>query len=147
MTASGTVETDSAAGEGRYRVVLPALAIVAITLVAYVPAIRGGFIWDDPDYVLNNEHLRTVEGLGRIWIPRNTPQFYPLTFTSFWIEYHFWDEKPFGYHVINVFLHAISSVLVWRLLRSIGVPGAWCCAAVFAVHPVHVESVPSSLRR
>lgn len=110
--------------------------------VVYVPAMRGGFVWDDNDYVTENRTLRSLDGLGRIWSDiRATPQYYPLVFTSFWLEYRLWDSRPAGYHVVNILFHATSAVLLWFVLRRLAVPGAWFAAAVFAVHPVHVESV------
>ncbi len=117
-------------------------ALVAITLVAYLPALGNGFIWDDNDYVTQNLVLRSLDGLGRLWLePQSVPQYYPVTFTSFWLEYHLWGLQPFGYHLINILLHGTSAVLLWQVLRRIGVGGAWMVAALFAVHPMQVESV------
>ena len=117
-------------------------AILALAALAYIPAVGGGFIWDDDYYVTENPTLRTADGLRAIWTdPGATPQYYPLTHTSFWIEYRLWGLEPAGYHVVNVLLHALAAVVLWRLLHALGVPGAWLAAAVFAVHPVHVESV------
>jgi hypothetical protein len=116
--------------------------IVLITLVAYIPALQGGFIWDDDAYVTQNPTLRSVEGLARIWLePRSNPQYYPLVFTSFWAEYHLWGLNPVGYHVVNALLHGLAAVALWLLLKCLKVPGALLAAAVFALHPVHVESV------
>lgn len=113
-----------------------------LTLVAYLPALGNGFIWDDDDYVTANPTLRSLGGLWRIWFePGAVPQYYPLTFTSLWIDYHLGGLEPFGYHLVNVLLHAANAVLVWRALLRLAVPGAWLAAALFAVHPVHVESV------
>ena len=123
--------------------ILSALALMVLTFVAYWPAIQdGGFIWDDDDYVTANKTLRDVDGLKDIWLsPQTTPQYYPLVHTGFWIEYRLWGLDPTGYHVTNVLLHALGSVLLWRLLRRLAVPGAWLAAGLFALHPVHVESV------
>jgi len=63
-------------------------AVVIAVIVAYLPAIDAGFIWDDDDYVTENVTLRSVDGLRRIWAdPSATPQYYPLVHTSFWIEH------------------------------------------------------------
>lgn len=119
-----------------------AFALIAITGLAYLPTLWAGFIWDDDDYVVENASLRDTVGLVRIWTdPQATPQYYPLVHTTFWIEHRLWGLNPIGYHVSNVLLHALSVVCLWRLLQRWQVPGAWLCAAVFAVHPVHVESV------
>ncbi len=121
---------------------LGASLLIAITLAAYLPAINGGFIWDDDDYVTENATLRSLEGLKSIWLdPSATPQYYPLVHSSFWIEYQLWGLHPLGYHLVNVLIHAINAILLWRILKWFGVPGAWFAALVFAIHPVHVESV------
>ena len=117
-------------------------ALVVATLVAYAPVVLCGVIWDDNEYVFQNEMLRSLTGLGQIWLVGGaTPQYYPLVFTSFWLEYRLWGLDPLGYHVINVLLHGTSALLLWRVLRHLGLRSAWLVAAVFALHPVHVESV------
>lgn len=122
-----------------------AAVILAAVVVAYIPVFDCGFIWDDPEYVLHNDTLKTVEGLEKIWFSPgqrdSTPQYYPLVFTSLWIEYQIWDDQATGYHVVNVLLHAFSAILLWIVLRRLAVPAAWTAAAVFALHPVCVESV------
>jgi Flp pilus assembly protein TadD len=117
-------------------------ALVGLTVLAYVPALSGGFIWDDDDYVSRNAAVRSEDGLARIWFDRKaTPQYYPLVFTTFWVEHKLWKLDPLGYHLDNVLLHALGAALLWAVLRQLSVPGAWVAAAVFAVHPVQVESV------
>lgn len=124
------------------RTLVAAGAIVVATILVYLPAIGGGFIWDDPDYVINNRTLRSLKGLAEIWTnPRSLPQWYPMVHTTFWVEYHLWQLNPLGYHVVNVLLHIGAALLLWRLLATIQVPGAALAAAIFAFHPVHVESV------
>ena len=116
--------------------------LLTSTLVIYVPALGGGYLWDDALYVRENPALRSLAGLSDIWrIPPTTRQYYPLTFTSFWAEYQLWGDQPFGYHTTNVILHGANALLVWRLLAALEVPGAFVAAWLFAVHPVHVESV------
>ncbi len=118
-----------------------ALLVLAV-LAAYLPAMRGGFVWDDDDYVVNNQTLRSPGGLAQIWFqPGSVPQYYPLVHTTFWIEYRLWGLRPFGYHLVNVLLHATVSLLLVAVLRRLRVPGAWLAGALFALHPVHVESV------
>jgi len=120
----------------------PGLILVLLVVVAYLPALRGQFIWDDDFHVTKCDPLRSLAGLGQIWFqPGATQQFYPLTWTSFWIDFHLWGLNPFWYHAENILLHGINAILVWRILRRLNVPGAWLGAALFAVHPVGVESV------
>jgi tetratricopeptide (TPR) repeat protein len=119
-----------------------AFLLVLATVAAYLPAFRAGFIWDDDSYVTQNETLRSLDGLRHIWLePGAVPQYYPLVHTAFWAEYHLWGLNPAGFHVVNVLLHAANALLVWRVLRRLELRWAWLVAAVFALHPVHVESV------
>jgi protein O-mannosyl-transferase len=118
------------------------LLLIAATLVAYWPAMHGGFIWDDDAYVTKNLALQSVRGLEAIWLkPEASSQYYPLVFTSFWVEYHLWKLNPLGYHLVNILLHASNVILLWLVLRRLQIKGAWWAAAIFAVHPVMVESV------
>ncbi len=108
----------------------------------YQPAWNGGFIWDDDDYVTNNELLTAPDGLRRIWFSLDSPsQYFPLVYTTFRIEHALWGLNPSGYHWINLLLHVANALLVWRALVRLKVPGAWVAGAIFALHPVHVESV------
>ncbi len=116
--------------------------IVLLVFLAYLPALQGGFVWDDDDYVVNNLLLHSLKGLSQIWFaPGTTPQYYPLSFTSFWVDYHLWKLNPLGYHLTNLLFQATNAILLWTLLRRLRVPGAWLAAAIFAIHPVNVESV------
>jgi tetratricopeptide (TPR) repeat protein len=117
-------------------------ALLAAACAAYSPAARNAYVWDDDDHVYANPTLRSVSGLRDIWFDVGaTPQYYPLTHSTYWLEYRLWGDDPKGYHVVNVFLHGLSALLLWRVLRTLKVPGSWFGAAIFALHPVHVESV------
>jgi tetratricopeptide (TPR) repeat protein len=117
--------------------------VFGVTVAVYVLGLRqAGFIWDDDMYVTSNATLRTVDGLRRIWLePSALPQYYPLVHTTFWLEYRLWGLNAFGFHVVNALLHALGAVVLGRILVRLALPGAWIGAALFALHPVQVESV------
>ena len=118
------------------------LFLVVATVLAYEPAWHAGFIWDDDNYVTNNPLLTAPDGLQRIWFSLDSPsQYFPLVYTIFRLEHALWGLNPSGYHWVNILLHAVNALLVWRLLKRLSVPGAWLAAAIFALHPVNVESV------
>jgi len=121
---------------------LLAALLVGMIVAAYEPALRAGFIWDDDVYVTDNQLLVEDDGLERIWLSREAQsQYFPLVYTAFRIEHALWGLEPFGYHLVNVLIHAANALLLWLLLRRLSMPGAWFAAAVFALHPVQVESV------
>jgi protein O-mannosyl-transferase len=123
------------------RPLLLGASLVVLVAACYLPSLRNGFIWDDDKYVTENASLRSVGGLARSWYKLgSTPQYYPLTFSLLWIEYQVWGPWAPGFHAINIALHATCVVLLWRLLARLNVPGAWLAAAIFAVHPIEVES-------
>ena len=124
------------------RVFLLASLLAALTIFAYRPAWNGGFIWDDDAYVSKNPLLTAPDGLRRIWFSLDAPsQYFPLVYTTFRIERALWDLNPTGYHWVNLLLHVGNALLLWRLLVRLKLPGAWLAAAIFALHPVQVESV------
>jgi tetratricopeptide (TPR) repeat protein len=115
-----------------------AAALVALVVVVYARVFHAGFIWDDD--VMLNPSVRSRTGLGAIWFSTQLPDYFPLTSTLLWAEWQCWGDAPIGFHLANLALHALGAVLLWRLLRRLGLPGAWLSAAVFAVHPVGVET-------
>jgi protein O-mannosyl-transferase len=119
-----------------------AALLILATLIAYLPATHAGYIWDDDVYVTENPLLSAPDGLRRIWFSLDSPsQYFPLVYTTFRMEHALWGFAPAGYHWTNILLHIANALLVWRLLSSLRVPGAWLAAAIFALHPVQVESV------
>ena len=141
------------APESRFarRETLAALALAALAVGCYLPALTAGFVWDDEAFT-DAAAVREWSGLWRIWSsPRaaieNEGHYWPLVYTSFWLEHKLWGFAPAGYHAVNVVLHAANTLLVRRLAERLAVPGAWLVAAVFAVHPLHVESVAWIIER
>jgi protein O-mannosyl-transferase len=126
-----------------------ALLLLVMVVVAYLPAMRGQFIWDDDAHVTKPE-LRSAHGLYRVWFEVGaTQQYYPLLHSAFWVEHKLWGDRPCGYHLLNIALHACAAVLVMSIMRRLlnekspawADEAAFLTAAVFALHPVHVESV------
>jgi len=129
-------------GSPRSRAWAFALLLAALTIFAYRPSWNGGFLWDDDDYITHNELLTAPDGLRRIWFSLDSPsQYFPLVYTTFRIEHALWGVNPTGYHWVNLVLHVANALLVWRVLARLNVPGSWLAGAIFALHPVQVESV------
>ena len=133
--------------------ILSILVLGVLVVVCYLPAMLwGGFVWDDK-ILVNAEPVREVSGLWQIWFSpidvsiEGEGHYWPLVYTTFWLEHKLWGFDPTGYHVVNVLLHLANTLLLWHLLRRLAVPGAWIVAAVFAVHPLHVESVAWVIER
>jgi tetratricopeptide (TPR) repeat protein len=119
-----------------------AAILFTATILACQSFWRAGFIWDDDVYVTQNPLLTAPDGLRRIWFSLDSPsQYFPLTYTTFYFERAIWNLHSVGYHWVNTVLHAVNALLLWRLLARLRVPGAWIAAAIFALHPVQVESV------
>jgi Flp pilus assembly protein TadD len=118
-----------------------AVILAAVTIFAYRPAWHGGFLWDDDDYIINNELLTAPDGWQRIWLSLDSPsQYFPFTYSTFRVEHALWGLNTTGYHWVNLLLHVGNALLVWAVLARLKVPGSWLAAAVFALHPVQVES-------
>ena len=129
---------------------LTALALGVLAAVSYVPALSGGFVWDDVIFA-EEPVIHAASGLRSIWLSpadiKNEGHYWPLVYSSFWLEHKLWGLAPAGYHAVNIALHLLNCLLLWRLMLRLRVPGAAVIAAVFAVHPVHVESVAWIIER
>jgi tetratricopeptide (TPR) repeat protein len=117
------------------------LLLLSSMLLAYQPAWNGDFLWDDEGHV-TREQLRPASGLAKIWFsPGATQQYYPVVHSTFWMFHRMWGDRTLGYHLANIVLHGLSAFLLFALLRRLSVSGALLAAFVFALHPVHAESV------
>ena len=119
---------------------LSGLLLIAFVFIAYAPVFHAGFIWDDESHLTRNPCIVGPLGLKEIWTSTQAV-YYPLVLTTFWVLHKFVGLSPLPYHILNVVIHAGSAVLLWRVLRQLGVPGAWLGAALWALHPVMVQSV------
>ena len=116
------------------------MILLGAVILAYTPVWRAGYIWDDDKVVTANRVIVGPFGLKEIWTT-NAADICPLTLTTFWAEHKLWGVAPLPYHLVNVLLHGACAILLWRVLRSLRVPGAWLGAALWALHPLQVESV------
>ncbi len=129
------------------------IVIAVATYIAYEPAYTGDFIWDDDTSVYFNKVVTDGEnGLSRIWFTRDDYDFWPMTKTMFWIQFHKFGfggdpanpgdyGNSGGYHKTNVVLHVIASIMVYFCLVRLRIPGAPLAGLIFALHPVNVSSV------
>ncbi len=117
------------------------IALVVLTALAYQPAWNGKQIWDDDQYITPRK-LQPVSGLVKIWSEAGTTaQYYPLTYSAFWLEHRLWGDTPLGYHLVNIGLHLLSAILLLGVLEQLKIPGARLAVALWTLHPVQVESV------
>ncbi len=97
--------------------------------------------WDDDFMVVDNMKLRSLTGLWNIWVTSPGYDYWPLTSTLLWLEWHLFGPQPLGYHICNLALHICSALLIWRLLAKLGLRWGLLGALLFVVHPLAVESV------
>ena len=116
------------------------LVLVLAIFLAYQPVWHAGFIWDDDGRITANPCVVGPLGLKEIWTT-SAADICPLVETSFWAEHALWGLAPLPYHLVNVLLHAACALLLWQILKRLRVPGAWLGAALWALHPVQVETV------
>ncbi|HZZ28353.1 MAG TPA: tetratricopeptide repeat protein [Pirellulales bacterium] len=115
--------------------------IIFSTILIYWPALHGEFVMDDALLVTHNPIVKSADGLYRFWCTTEPTDYWPLTNSTFWLEWRLWGMNSAGYHVTNLVLHIASVLLLWAILRKLSIPGAWLAALLFAVHPVNVESI------
>jgi protein O-mannosyl-transferase len=116
------------------------LFLIGSVILTYVPVWQAGFIWDDDAVLTANPCIVGPLGFKEIWTT-SAADICPLVLTTFGIEHALWGLAPLPFHLVNVLLHGTCAVLLWRVLRSLRVQGAWLGAALWALHPVEVESV------
>jgi tetratricopeptide (TPR) repeat protein len=123
------------------------LLLAVITLALYNPVNRHPFVnYDDDRYVTENQHVRAGLTWSTVtWALTSTEQanWHPLTWMSHALDVSLFRLNPAGHHLSSVLLHAINVILLFLLLmratRRVG--PSWFVAAVFALHPINVESV------
>src|SRR5438270_3172934 len=122
------------------RGLLLAGTLLFVIALSYLRIRNASFIWDDEQHLTQNPVIVGPLGLADIWTSAHAV-YYPLVLTTFWILHKFVGLNPLPYHLLNVAWHAFSALLLWRVLVQLRVRGAWLGAAIWALHPVIVQSV------
>ena len=124
-----------------------ALALAVVTLLVYLPVLHNGFVnYDDPDYITNNPHVQAgLTWPGIVWAFQSgeASNWHPLTWISHMMDCQLFGLNPAGHHLTNLLFHTANALLLFIVLKQL--TGAlWrsaFVAALFAWHPLHVESV------
>ncbi|GAB4350787.1 MAG: tetratricopeptide repeat protein [Candidatus Abyssubacteria bacterium] len=122
-----------------------AVMLGLLAVIVFANSLKNDFVgYDDPNLIVNNEQIRSLspENLARIFSPATKGNYQPIRTLSYALDYAIWGLRPFGYHLTNICLHAAGVVCVWLVLRHVlPDPSVFIAAAIFAVHPIHVENV------
>ncbi|MBN1901522.1 tetratricopeptide repeat protein [Candidatus Sumerlaeota bacterium] len=128
--------------DANLRILLTGAALIMfISFLAYLPLTNAGFIWDDDTFLWENPLIMAKDGLYRFWFTTEPPDYFPLTSTTLWIEWRLFGMDARGYHIVNILMHALSSVFLWLVLKELKIPGAFVAGLLYGIHPVNVESV------
>ncbi|MBX9788046.1 MAG: glycosyltransferase family 39 protein [Pirellulales bacterium] len=118
-----------------------AIVIALLVVTVHHRAVDGGFVRDDNSAIVENRLIHSPHGLRDFWCSTTQPDYWPVSYSVLWLEWRVFGPTPTGYRAVNIGLHAVNALLVWRLLMMLDVPSPWLCALLFAVHPVTVEAV------
>ncbi len=130
-----------------------ALVVSIVTFIVFIPALRGGFVWDDTANLLETQGFRGFSWAHLSWMFTTLKDgpYQPLTWLSYACDYRFWGLNPAGYHFVNIAIHAINASLFYliclRLFRlgesreKTAIFAAAFAALFFSIHPLRVQSV------
>src|SRR5258705_8223760 len=122
------------------------LLVALVTVAAFQPVAHLGFTdWDDPFYATDQPLIRDFSpaGLGAIFSTFVEGNYHPLTMASLATDYHFWKLEPEGWHLVNLALHVLATLLVFAFVFLLPVSEIMAAVAsvFFGIHPLHVEAV------
>src|SRR4030067_3703612 len=129
------------------------LFVIFSSLAVYINSLSGDFIWDDIEQIVDNPVIKDIRNIpsfftSDLWRLIENPTigsyyYRPLFLLSLTLDYSLWNLNPLGYHITNLILHAINSLLIYQIGRRLFLHNApaFLGAALFAVHPVHTESI------
>jgi tetratricopeptide (TPR) repeat protein len=129
-----------------HKIILSLCLILAIPSIFFFPSLKNDFInWDDQQYVTENKMITewSWRNIETIFDRTYMGHYHPLTLLSYSLEYRFFKLNPFAYHLTNLILHLLNGLLVFWLILMLkgGVLTSLVVSLLFAIHPLHVESV------
>jgi tetratricopeptide (TPR) repeat protein len=120
------------------------LPVLGLTVVAFLPMLSNGFTnWDDDIYISNNQLVKDADW-GKMFSEPSASNYHPLTMITLGLNYAISGTDPFSYHLVNLLLHILNTVLVFLFVYRISDKKSFVAAfaaIIFGVHPMHVESV------
>ena len=123
---------------------MPVLCII-ITFIVYTPVFKAGFVtWDDDGYVLDNNNIKSINNIKQLVTQPVMGNHHPLTMLTLMANYAISGEDALSYHIVNLLLHLLNILLVFLFIKRLTGNKPWIAfivAILFAVHPLHVESV------
>src|ERR1700686_3455661 len=153
LEASGVSRSSELFLSAQKRTLLLCLLLIAVVVAFYSPVTHNGFLnYDDDQYITNNPHVRaglTWETVKWAFTTYDQANWHPVTWLSHALDCQLFGLNPAGHHYVNVLLHAVNAVLLFLLLQS-ATGFRWrslMVAALFALHPVNVESVAWAAER
>lgn len=117
------------------------LLFAATCLLVYWPCLHGQFFFDDFNYLVDFTLVNGSGSLWDIWRGQQMPEYWPVTYSLFWIEWRLFGRDPFGYHLVNLMIHILNGVSFWFLMRQLNMKWAIWSVLIFLLHPVACESV------
>ncbi|RJP71117.1 MAG: tetratricopeptide repeat protein [Candidatus Abyssobacteria bacterium SURF_17] len=123
----------------------PLLLLIIVAILPYTNTLKNEFVgYDDQNLIQHSREIRSLApgNIAHMFVPRTRGNYQPIRTLSYALDYALWGARPFGFHLTNILLHALTVVGVWLLVRRLlPEPVPFLAALIFAVHPIHVESV------
>lgn len=135
------------------------IILFSLNLIVFLPSVKGDFIWDDRDFILDNLFIQSPSFLKHFlfspfWISTTNlelgkqfeeqTQFYrPISILSYWMDLNIWGFNPSGFHLTNILLHTINSILFFYIAVGLGFKRIYALLSsiLFSLHPFHFENV------
>lgn len=117
------------------------LILFSLAFLIYGFGLGREFVFDDIPYISENPLLRRADAFHLFWFSSEAVNYYPVFWSLLRVQWLLWGDHTTGYQLVNLILHSLNAVLVWRVVKAWRLPGAWWAGCLFAVHPINVQTV------